>query len=357
MRMPKEIFESDEFQGQAWYQGCSSEMNILPDIEGNYDFKKLDEMEKSGKYVAEYKGDGNWNAFFKSGDSNRHWSRSQTEKYYPIESWKHIPDGTILVGEVMRGSQFAVKMVEKYGYEMLLLWDVLAVDYKITKDLPAENRRRILEQLLQEMPKDTQDRFRLMPRFTVGFANEYLNQHEGLVLKYRDEAGYIGCGRKVPHWIKAKKSFESDAVILGYEKSIAASKASKDLTATIVVGLYGDFTEEECNAEFKKWSNNKNYVGIIHSYELTIPSVGMTSAFMGKRLKPVCAVTSGDHKLGEKLVKEWDYWKEKVLKVHHFGAFESGSYRHPSAMEGVHALRDDKKATECVFNGVEYKLM
>ena len=148
-KMPKHIFESEEFQSQAWYQGCSDEIQVLPDSKGWYDFKQLQELEDSGEYVAEYKGDGNWNALFKSTECN-HYSRSKTRKYYPLEHWEELPDGTILVGEIMRGSQFATKMVEKVGHEMMLIWDILFKDYESVKHLPATKRREILESTIKK---------------------------------------------------------------------------------------------------------------------------------------------------------------------------------------------------------------
>ena len=355
IKIPQYIFESDEFQGQDWYQGCAGEINIIPDAKGGYDFAKLNELERSGKYVAEYKGDGNWNSLFKSSDKCNHYSRTRKKKFYPIEHWEELPDGTVLIGEVMRGSQFATKMVEKVGHEMLLIWDILFKDYEPVMQYPASQRRKILENTIGNLSPVAQEWYRIMPRFESGFAKEYADQHEGLVIKPKDEGAYVGCGRKVSYWWKAKKAFESDAVILGYEKSIAATKVVKDLTATIVVGVYGEFSELECKKEYDSWNRNPNYVGCGYA-DLEVPF----QIIRGKKvltLKPVCAVTANDNALGEKLVKEWGHWKNKVLKVHSFGQFDSGSFRHPSALEGVHALRDDKRAEDCVFEGVKYKLM
>lgn len=355
--IPVSVFESEGFQEEPWYQGCASEINIIPNHQGIYDFSELQQMEKSKKWVAEYKGDGNWNAIFKSGNNVSHYSRNMKRKYIDLgESWKQLPEGTLLVGEAMVGSQFAQRMQQKAGHQLLLIWDILYKDYMPVMNLPAVSRRKILEDVWGNMSPVSRDYIRIMPRLSSNFESEYIDQHEGLVMKPMDEGAYIGGGRKVVYWKKVKKSYESDAIILGYEKSAALSKMGNKLPATIVVGLYCKNTLKESLAEFSKWKNTKNYVGVGDLEDLKIPhTISKNGEILS--LTPVCAPTCGDFELGEKVVKDFDKVQYKVLKINHFGQFESGSFRHPSPNGGIHAIRDDKEAKECTFTGVTYKLL
>lgn len=326
MKIPKSLFNSPDFQMQEWYQGCGKEF-VFPG-----ESVCMDESE----WFAEPKLDGNWNILFYSKDCGiKQYSRSKKEKFYPLDV--SLPDGTVLVGEIMRGSQYATSVTKTLGYEIMVVWDVLFCEYEPVMLKNALERRAILEKLLTG-----QKHLLIIQRYYKDFPSKYKEQHEGLVFKRYNEGEYIGNGCKVDNWIKVKKSFETDAVIMGYEKSIAVTK--KELVATVIVGLYGEFTEEEVRKKYKAYNKNLNMVG----FE-TVPSWTIMKDGKIYRLMPICAVTAGSHELGEKLVAEWDYWKYKILKVHHFGQFDSGSFRHPSAKDGVYALRDDKGHDESLI--------
>ncbi len=49
----------------------------------------------------------------------------------------------------------------------------------------------------------------------------------------------------------------------------------------------------------------------------------------------------------KRFAQDFDAYKGKVMKIKHYGQFESGSLRHPSMLDDV---RDDKDAKECVFD-------
>lgn len=352
-KVSKDVFNSIEFQSKSWYQGCSEEIVIPSDASGNYDFSRINEIENSGKYYAESKLDGNWNVTFR-GDEVRSFSRSCKRKDLVTDEFaKYLPEGTALVGEALRGTQFAVAMQKKYGYEFNVIWDILFHNYIPVKDLPAVQRKVILKTLLRSLPQDVQNRFRLIPTFGEKFSDEYVGQQEGLVFKPMDEGPYIGEGKKVKYWIKCKKWYESDAIILGYEKSTAETKVGKDLPATIVVGLYVKY-------DIKGFENAWNSIEKLPLYT----GVNRSNCKLGCIYRdgdmytviPVARPTCGDQTLGRELVDNFDKHLYQVMKVKHFEQFESGSFRHPSPNGGIYSLRDDKEPKDCVFTGVTYKV-
>lgn len=354
MKISVQEFESQAFQTKPWYQGCAQEIVINPGTNGAYDFAQLKALEQSGKWVAEPKGDGNWAAIFHGANSLNHYSRTCKSKGIPEEFYNRLPEGTLVVGEAMRGSQFSIAMCQHYGHDIFLLWDILYLNYEPVKDLPAAERRKLLENLVETT--DFGGRLKVLPRYTKDFSQEYLDQHEGLVLKPADEGPYVGNGVKVGYWIKVKKWFESDAIVLGYNKSgCRGSQAGLDLPANIIVGLYGTHSDKECRKSFASLENSELYIGAKFA-DLKIPQI-IERDGQQLRLFVASAVNCGDYELGDKMVKEFDALQYTVMKVHHFGQFEGGSFRHPNPHGGVLALRDDKNPEDCVFTGMKYKIL
>lgn len=355
-KISPEVFESEAFQTQAYYQGCAHEIVIQPDQNGSYDFSELDKLEQSGKYIAEPKGDGNWAAIFKSRSTLNHYSRTCKNKGIPTEFYDRIPDGTLIVGEAMRGSQYSIAMVNHYGHDFFLLWDILYFNYQPVKDLPAKERRKLLETMVNAGNFD--GRLKVLPQYTKDFSKEYLLQHEGLVLKPIDEGAYVGNGTKQFYWIKVKKWFETDAIVIGYNRSTVRGDNAGlgcDLPANVLVALYGDFKLNECRKSFDLPFKSPEYFGVKYDdlqIQKSIVKDGKTL-----NLKIVSAINCGDYKLGQKIVDDYNWVKYKVIKVHHYGQFESGSFRHPNPHGGLEALRDDKRPEDCIFEGVKYKMI
>lgn len=295
-----EVFEFDEFQSMAWYQGCAGEI----ESENDGDMRRqLDDYEKSGDYVADPKLDGIWIAAFCGRTSNRFWSRNAKEKAYGL-STHAMPAGTLLIGELGYGSEHALQRRAAYGHDFMDVFGILMVNYKSVMHMDELERREELEKFFSKLPAKTRELFLLTPQYRKGFVSEYARQHEGLVLKLARGKSYTGQKTKVDHWIKAKKWFEADMVLMDVIISKAESKVSEPMAEAVVCGMYVD-------GKLKK-----------------LTKVGQMTDYWSKQF-----------------AQNFGAYKGKVMKIAHYLQFASGALRHPSMLD----MRDDKLPTECIF--------
>lgn len=302
------IFASDEFQSLGWYQGCGVEVaGRISDM-----ITALEKYEKEGKYVAESKCDGIWIAAFSDGNTVRFWSRNCLEKQYGLSTLK-IPAGTLLIGELGFGSEYALGRRSKYGYDFMDVFGILYEDYKPLFDLDETERRKRLETFMDSLDAKTRKQFMMVPRISAKFSEMFTGEHEGLVLKLATgpETKYIGNKNKVNHWMKVKKWYETDMVIIDIRVSDAKTKTLVPMTKDLIVGQY-----------------------------------------VGGVLTPLTKVGGGiPDDLSKDLVANFDKkYKGKVIKIAHYGQFKSGALRHAEVLDPTHPIRDDKDPTECVFD-------
>lgn len=295
------IFDSDEFQSLLWYQGCGAEIETDKPEDM---LAKLDEYEATGKWVAESKSDGINISVFSDGKRNRFWSRTPLEKEYGLAD-KPLPPGTLITGELGAGSEHALERRAKIG-DYVDAHSILICHYKPLLHLSEADRRDVLEDFHSKLDKDLKKHFLLMPRWSKGFRAQYETEHEGLVLKSIDGGPYIGRKTKPSHWVKAKKWFEADMIIMDIRISDAATKQTVPMTKDLLMGQYVD----------------------------------------GK-LKGLSWVGSMTDAWSKEFASNFPKYKGSVAKVGHNCQFKSGALRHASFMD----LRDDKSPEECVFEG------
>jgi hypothetical protein len=296
-----DVFHSDDFQSQPWYQGCGSEIESEKpeDI-----MSALDDYEKSGEWFAEPKLDGIYIAVFSDGKRNRFWSRNMLEKDYGLKD-KPLPAGTLLIGELGAGSEEAIERRNKMGHDFVDVHGVLTLEYNPIIHLDETERREYLVGFHKTLSKDLQKHFMLVPRWTDKFRSRYESEHEGLVLKRRKGGAYIGRGTKPENWKKAKKWFEVDMVIMDIRISTAETKKSEPMTKDLHMGQY-----------------------------------------VNGKLVPLTRVGSMTSAWSKEFAQNFPKWKGKVMKIKANCQFKSGALRHAAMID----MRDDKDAKDCVFD-------
>ena len=299
-RVAKTKFESDAYQGQKWYQGCGGK---VPSATPDEIVAELDQIEAGGEFVAEPKLDGWWCAVF-TGATNRFWSRSCMEKDYELESFA-MPAGCLIVGELGVGTQRAIERRETIGHGWVDVYDLLVVNYEPIAHLTDIERRALLQTWHATLTPEQQDHFRLVPQWTTDLADRFDAEHEGLVLKRLDGGTYVGHGTKPSHWVKAKKWFDEDMVIMDVTISQAETKTDEPMAEAVTCGQYVD--------------------GV---------------------LKPLVKVGAMTAAWSKEFAQNFATYKGAVMVVAHFGRMKGGSLRHPSMLGD---LRDDKAAEECVY--------
>jgi hypothetical protein len=294
------IFATDEFQSQAWYQGCGSEIATDKPEELLTELKKLN---STGEWFAEPKLDGIFIAIFSDGKKNRFWSRNSLEKQYGLADMP-LPAGTLLIGELGAGSEHALERRAQMGHDFVDVHGILVADYDSVIDGNEADRRVVLDAFHSSLPKKLREHFLLVPRWDTDWVSEWDAQHEGLVLKLKKGGSYIGRGTKPANWRKAKKWFEADMVIMDIRYSEAETKKDKGMTKDILCGQYVN--------------------GV---------------------LKGLTWVGSMTDDWSKKFASDFSTYKGQVMVVKHNCQFKSGALRHASMLD----LRDDKDARDCIF--------
>ncbi len=290
---------------KIWYQGCG---NLLA---GTEEEKKsfLQEIERKGDYFAQPKCDGIWaivfgtrmEVFKEMCNTNRIFSRNKIEK----EDY-HLPFvglDTAIVGELGYGSERATIRREKCGHNFMDVFDILFYKGKYVGDLLEIERRKILKKWYESLNFDDTKFFNILPIWFSKFVERYEKQYEGIILKKKFNGKYEP-GTKSPHWIKVKKEYDWDMVIMDWEISVAETKKNQSMAKNITVGQ-----------------------------------------FVNGRLKEMCKVGSLPLNVCISIAQNFSSYKGKVIVVHGFNRFKSGAIRHPSFIR----FRDDKDPKNCIF--------
>lgn len=301
MKIDRNVFESDAFIFQKRYQGCGT------DITGENDEALLAKYEASGEYTAEPKCDGIFCTAFIL-PRHRFISRNVKEKNNGLATHQDpaLRHGTILIGELGTGTEHAVQRRQQYGHDFMDVHDIVAHEYEDVSQMGDDDRRKLLEQWHASLSPASQARFIMLPRFTHDFVGEYRRQHEGLVLKKKGNKPYVGNKRKVKYWVKAKKAFEADMVVMDFRLSKADSKVSEPHVESVLCGQFVNGTLE----------------GLVW--------VGSMETYWQKEL-----------------AQNFGKYKGEVIRIRHYGQFKSGSLRHPSFSPD--GFRDDKDPQDCTF--------
>ncbi len=264
---------------------------------------RLRDIDRDGGHYAEMKVDGWWSATF-TGPTNRFWSRTQKEHSYELSDLP-MPHGCLVIGELGHGTQRAIERRKSIGHGWVDVYDLLVVDYKPIAHLSDAERRARVEAWHAALTPVQRKHFLLVPRWETGFAKRFSAAHEGLVLKRRDGGAYLGGGRKPSHWVKAKKWFEEDMVLIDVTVSKAETKTDEPMAESVLCGQ-----------------------------------------FIDGELKPLVKVGAMTHAWSREFAQNFGAHQGKVIKVAHYGRMKSGSLRHPAMLDGV---RDDKAPEECVW--------
>lgn len=299
-------FKSPTFRYREWYQGCGgkvSEKALGSNLHSVED--QLAGLEATGAWVAEPKRDGIWCAAFLDDRGVEFYSRTCERKPYSLDD-RRIDrlDGTLFVGELGFGSQESLRRRAAMGFDFMDVYDVLYYQHTYVGDLNGEDRRDLLEQLFRAH-STLAPNYILCPQWTMQFAQHYADEPEGLILKPAAGFKYEGGGRKVKHWLKAKKDHTVDMVIMGWKQSEAETKVNEAHVEYIVCGAYVDGT-----------------------------------------LKELVHVGSMTRELSRAIACDYGAFHNQVVELKHFGQFKSGALRHPSVVR----LRADKRPEDCTFD-------
>lgn len=278
----------------SFYQGCGG---IVP---GETDHKSrlwhLSTYESSDRWVAEPKEDGIWVV----ADNRRVVSR--TGKTKDVPGLPQLPPNTIIVGEASYGSQRMRTLRDQVGHHFIRVFDILWLHSEPVHELPAVSRQAALDQFYKIDPAYA-EYYPRVPRYTSDFVRRYNEEHEGLVLKLREDGPYRFGGFYNPNWMKAKKFATADYVIMG--RSMSDAKTKSGLVRHITLGGY-----------------------------------------IGGQLRVLGYVGSMTHEWAERFARNPFPYNGTVCEVGHYGLFNGGAPRHPFLIR----LRDDKSPEDCVFD-------
>lgn len=289
-------FKDPTFRYREWYQGCGDKA----------EYGLLNVLEMTKEWIAEPKRDGIWAIAFFDETGVQFYSRTQELKPYSLDRIV-IPGlfGCALVGELGFGSQESIRRRMEYGKDFMDVYDVVVKDLCVITDYTDGQRRELLDNLYHRTSSHPdRHHFIWSPRYETNFVKHYEEQPEGLILKPRTGFPYTP-GRKVKHWMKAKKDHTVDMVIMGWVESDAETKRGKGMVEFIRCGMY-------VNGELKE---------LVHVGSMT-------------------------HELSKDIYANWPKYEMKVVELKHFGQFRSGALRHPS----VFRMRPDKRAEDCIFD-------
>lgn len=259
--------------------------------------EKLRLLEKSKEWVAESKNDGIW--FVLIGENNKTigFTRRGNEKEHGLP---HIGNGNIIIGELSESTEKAIERKAIVGHNFIDVFDIIMYKGRNIKDLNLMERKSILKQWYNELPKEHLTYFNYVVSHENNFDKLYAKEDEGIVLKQKNGI-YNSYGWD---WIKVKKEQTWDMVILNYVLSTAESKSYAPIAKSLILGQY---------------SHNK-----------LIP---MTKV-------PISV------DIGLDVVQNFDKYKYQIVEIKGFSRTKKGSVRSPVFVR----FRDDKNIKDCVFN-------
>lgn len=227
-------------------------------------------------------------------------------------------EGTVLDGEMFKNNFLetqsimgashlnAIKKQEEVGKVYYFVWDVPVFKGKDIRNLPLEQRRKVLKEVVKRMDNPY---IKIIPSFdsdiTENFNRIVEAGGEGLIIK--DLRMSYGIG-----WSKMKKSYDVSCIITSFNWG---KGSFKDLIGSINLGVY---------------KNGK------------IIEIGSTSGFDLKTRKEITA--NWDHYKGTVC----DVFAQEVLKTNR----EISRLRHPS----FHRFRNDMEPELCTFEKLKSDL-
>ena len=273
---------------RAYYKGC--EYSISGDINAQKD--SIKRYEASKKWIAEPKLDGIW---YVLNDDIGYTRRGNTRGVY----LPPIGKGTVIVGELAESTEEAIRRKSEVGHTFVDVFDILSYKGRDTTDIPLLDRKGIIESWHKKLDENSKEYFNVVSYYESDFAGLYEKEKEGIVLKrangtYRDWDDV---------WIKVKKEYTWDFVVVGYEVSDAESKSYTKIARNVI---------------------GAQYIG-----EILVPMVRI----------PI------DTNTGRRVVDKFHLFKNTVVEVRGFSRTKKGSVRSPRFVR----FRDDKPARDCVF--------
>jgi len=319
-----------------YYQGCGGK------VKGDNEEDKiaaLNRLEKTREWVAEPKFDGIWAAAFTDDGKTRFISRNGKEKSLPDLAEIPIPEGTVLIGELAYGSQEANTRRSLVGHSFMDVFDIARYEGTSLISASYKERMEILTSLYYNMDTCYSPRIRSpwyewylkTPRWVESFERHYLLQPEGLVLKHKDDEYYHNGKNKL--WLKAKKIYSNEYIILDWEKSEAYTKSSEPMAESITCG------------------------GWVPSSEVLDEEVVYDKATILHQsisLIPLVSVGSMSHEMSRNIAQDFSKWNRQVIQINHYKLFDSGACRHPfvATKRGDVILRMDKNGRDCLYRSL-----
>ncbi len=293
------------------YQGCGR--RITPD--------ELPAMERSGKWIAEPKYDGNWVSVRGTGNGSPKVA-NRPGRSLRIGGLAPLPVGTVVAGEWAGGTQAGETRRLAVGHESVDVFDLLFADGQDLRSESRATRQAALDVLFSGHPA-IQKTYRRSPVFTERFAERFEEQTEGLVLKPVDDGAYRTGDN--PRWVKCKFTDTTDYVVLDWLAS------TKRRVKSLVVG---------------GWVPSRQVATGEKVYERA--TIG------GSRMALVGLSNIGSLNLAtqEHIVMRFGRLRGRVIEVSGYGQFDSGSTRNPSLVVGANDLpvvRRNKTPRECLF--------
>ena len=224
-----------------YYQGCKGEI----------DPRHIDQFNFAKGFIIETKYDGHWVAVIKEGGVCRLVSRNGLVKTNEqLESLRkyaeeEMPDDSVLVGEMMFGTEAGTREALELGHHKVYIFDILINE---GVDLSGESlmeRKKFLTQVFKER-RFNSDWIDLAP-YKIEFCGKKVASYfkkivdaggEGVIAKSLTEVEPYKFGGKTKHWYKIKKSTTMDYVIMGYRETNSEEFAKKGWIGAIVCGLY-----------------------------------------------------------------------------------------------------------------------
>ena len=281
--------------------------------------RNLDEIDSSGKFVAEVKEDGHYTTAYCNGEGNVFVSRNIKVQNCPELNSIPLPAGMIVAGELGVGTEYATRKRKQLGHEYVIIHRLIETPINYRNQFPRDatkldeqSQRRALEIIWSDLNAHVKSRFQLAPRYKAGFASLYADViesgGEGLVIKAINPTvdTSFNFGVRSPYWIKVKKTLTVDMVVLDVILSNATSFKDRNMARAIVCGLVID-----------------------------------------GRLMPTTNVGSMDHSHRQLFGANKEQFLGSVVEIGAFEQFQSGSLRHPWFIR----LREDKGPDDCRFGG------
>ncbi len=307
------LFPHDK-KSNLW-QGSASTIASLIKTELN---QKLNDLDRTGLYVAEVKVDGHYTTIFCHSDHNEFYSRNLKSQKSPELELIRLPEGMIVAAELGCGTQNSLTEKTRLGHEFAVVYRILATPVYLRDQFPDDatlldevSQRCLLEIIWSGLDEFTKQRFRLVHRFSTDFVKAYQDTvdsgGEGLVIKSIDPLSdnMYKAAQYSRSWIKVKKLITVDLVIMKILISDALTFKDKNMASAIICGAYR--------------------YGI---------------------LNPVCRVGTMDHSQRILFGANKQEYMGRVVEIGGFDQFQSGAIRHPWLIR----IRDDKDACHCLIS-------